>query len=110
MPFKELIKSRQSVRRYAATPVELEKLTQCLEAARLAPSASNSQPWSFVVVDSEPLRSEIAKATFSDIKLINKYTLQAPVLVVIVMEKAKFARLKEHSLVNLKQQIHVRYV
>ena len=89
MLFKELILSRQSVRRYAGTAVEPEKLNQCLEAARLAPSASNSQPWKYIVVDQEPLRTEVAKATFSDIKLINKYTLQAPVMIVIVMEKAK---------------------
>jgi len=89
MTFKELILARQSVRRYAGTPVEPEKLQQCLEAARLAPSASNSQPWKFIVVDKEPLRTEIAKATFSDIQLINKYTLLAPVIIVIVMEKAK---------------------
>jgi nitroreductase len=69
--------------------VEPEKLQQCLEAARQAPSASNSQPWKFIIVDQEPLRTEVAKATFSDIQLINKYTLQAPVMVVIVMEKAK---------------------
>jgi len=89
MTFNELILVRQSVRRYAATPVESEKITKCLEAARLAPSASNSQPWKFIVVEQEPLRTEVAKATFSDIKLINKFTVQAPVLVVIVMEKAK---------------------
>jgi nitroreductase len=89
MTFNELILSRQSVRRYAATPVESEKINLCLEAARLAPSASNSQPWKYIVVDQEPLRTELAKATFSDIQLINKFTLQAPVMVVIVMEKAK---------------------
>ena len=89
MTFNQLIHARQSVRRYDETPVEPEKLNQCLEAARLAPSASNSQPWKFIVVDREPLRAEVAKATFSDIKLINKYTMQAPVMIVIVVEKAK---------------------
>ncbi|MFZ4548506.1 MAG: nitroreductase family protein, partial [Bacteroidales bacterium] len=89
MTFTELILARQSVRRYANIPVEKEKLDQCLESARLAPSASNSQPWKFIVVDQEPLRAEVAKATFSDIQLINKFTLQAPVMIVIVMEKAK---------------------
>ena len=89
MLFKELILTRQSVRRYAEKPVESEKLKLCLEAARLAPSASNSQPWRYIIVDQEPLRSEVAKATFSDIQLINKYTMQAPVMVVIVIEKAK---------------------
>ena len=89
MDFNKLILARQSVRRYASTPVEPDKLLQCLEAARLAPSANNSQAWKFIVVDQEPLRTEVAKATFSDIQLINKYTLQAPVMVVIVMEKTK---------------------
>jgi nitroreductase len=89
MSLNKLILSRQSVRRYSETSVEPEKINQCLEAARLAPSASNSQPWKFIVVDQEPLRTEVAKATFSDIKLINKFTLQAPVIIVIVVEKAK---------------------
>jgi nitroreductase len=89
MALNKLILTRQSVRRYSETSVEPEKLNHCLEAARLAPSASNSQPWKFIVVDKEPLRTEVAKATFSDIKLINKFTLQAPVIIVIVVEKAK---------------------
>lgn len=89
MIFKELILARQSVRRYAETAVESEKIEQCLESARLAPSASNSQPWKYIVVNTPSLCSEVAKATFSDIQLINKFSLQAPVLVVIVIEKAK---------------------
>ena len=94
MQFSELILLRQSVRRYDSKPVEPEKINQCLEAARLAPSASNSQPWKYIVVSEEPLRTEVAKATFTDIQLINKYTMQAPVMVVIVIEKARwFTRL-----------------
>ena len=94
MQFSELILRRQSVRRYDSKPVEPEKINQCLDAARLAPSASNSQPWKYIVVSEEPLRTEVAKATFTDIQLINKYTLQAPVMVVIVIEKARwFTRL-----------------
>lgn len=89
MTFENLILSRQSVRRYAETQVEPEKINRCLEAARLAPSASNSQPWKYIIIKKEPIRTEVAKATFSDIQLINKFTLQAPVIVVIVMEKAK---------------------
>ncbi|HOI87617.1 MAG TPA: nitroreductase family protein [Lentimicrobium sp.] len=94
MTFSELIHTRQSVRRYAATPVDSIAVASCLDAARLAPSASNSQPWKFIVVDEDPLRTEVAKATFSDIQLINKFTVQAPVIVVIVIEKARwFTRL-----------------
>ncbi len=89
MIFSELILTRQSVRRYSPTAVEDSLILQCLEAARMAPSASNSQPWHFIVVNQEPLRTEVAKATFSDIQLINKFTLTAPVMVVMVMEKAR---------------------
>ena len=49
MDFVELVKHRQSDRKYSARAVEKEKLLQCLEAARLAPSANNSQPWKFII-------------------------------------------------------------
>lgn len=85
MSFISLVSQRQSVRKYSDRAVEKEKLERCLEAARLAPSASNSQPWHYIVVDEEPLRTEVAKATFSGSVKFNKFSLNAPVLVVIVM-------------------------
>lgn len=88
MKFSELIVTRQSVRRYEPQPVEKEKLLQCLEAARLAPSASNSQPWYFVVVDEPELKHKVAKATFDSVLSFNKFALQAPVIIVMVTEKA----------------------
>ena len=48
--FYTLAGIRESCRHYAAKPVEKEKLIALVEAARLSPSACNSQPWSFVVV------------------------------------------------------------
>ena len=50
-PFRRLIEGRESIRRYTDRPVEREVLLQCLEAARLAPSAENAQPWRFLVID-----------------------------------------------------------
>jgi nitroreductase len=50
MRFSQLITRRYSVRNYKSMPVESEKLEQVLEAARLAPSAVNFQPWHFIVV------------------------------------------------------------
>ena len=51
--FFDLIARRESCRNYDPNKkVETEKLVKCIEAARLAPSACNSQPWSFVVVNS----------------------------------------------------------
>jgi len=89
MAFLELINTRQSVRKYSLKPVEPEKLQRCLEAARMAPSASNSQPWRFIVVQEEPLRTEVAKATFSGAVKFNKFTMQAPALVVMLLEKPR---------------------
>ena len=89
MDFSELIKIRQSVRSYSNKPVEKEKLDQCLEAARLAPSANNSQPWKYIVVDDDELKDKVALATFDKIVKFNKFVLQAPVIIVIVLEKPK---------------------
>jgi nitroreductase len=87
MNFIELINSRQSVRKYADKPVEKEKIERCIEAGRLAPSASNSQPWKYIVVDEPALKEKVAKETFSTLVAFNKFALQAPVIIAIVMEK-----------------------
>lgn len=50
MNLLEIIRKRCSIRQYASTPVEPEKLDYLLEAMRLAPSAVNFQPWRFLVV------------------------------------------------------------
>lgn len=57
----EAIKQRKSVRAYQPTPVPNEKLIKVLEAARLAPSAGNIQPWRFIVVLDPQKRKKIAK-------------------------------------------------
>ncbi|AQT70202.1 Putative NAD(P)H nitroreductase [Anaerohalosphaera lusitana] len=87
MAFLELAKTRQSVRSYKTDPVEREKLEYCLEAARLAPSACNSQPWQFVVVDEPELKEKVAKACFGKVISFNHFSLKAPAMVVLVAEK-----------------------
>lgn len=57
----DLIRSRQSCRNFSERAVEREKLVQCGEAARLAPSACNSQPWEFVAVESGPLLDKVSE-------------------------------------------------
>jgi nitroreductase len=88
--FLELVNRRQSVRSFLPDLVEPEKLQRCLEAARLAPSSCNAQPWKFIVVDEPVLKTEVAKATSSKLLGMNHFTLQAPVLIVIVIERANF--------------------
>ncbi len=84
-----LIQKRQSVRKYADRPVEQEKLHRCLEAARLAPSASNSQPWTFVVVTEPELVQNVARETYGPLASFNTFVPQAPVIIVLVIEKMK---------------------
>ena len=87
MGFAELIKIRQSVRKYQDKLVESEKLQKLIEAVRLAPSASNSQPWKLILVDEPELKDQVARATFSKTISFNKFALQAPVIAVLTIEK-----------------------
>src|SRR5690606_30741590 len=89
MDFSELIKQRQSVRKYQSIPVEREKIEKLIDAVHLAPSACNSQPWKLIVVDEPGLKNEVAKATFSKTISFNKFAVEAPVIAVLVMKKAK---------------------
>ncbi len=84
----ELIRKRQAQRSYKNKPVEPEKIERILEAARLAPSACNSQPWKFIVVDNPELKNMIADATSAKLLGMNHWTKQAPIHIVIVEENA----------------------
>lgn len=83
MPFLELVQRRNSCRAYAATPVPREVLDRCCDAARLAPSACNSQPWLFHVIDEPALRARVADAAFSGAYTMCAFAKTAPVLVVV---------------------------
>ena len=86
----DLLYKRQSVRKYLPKAVEKEKINAIVEAVHLAPSACNSQPWKLIIVDELSLKNEVAKATFSDGVGFNRFTLEAPVIAVLVIEKARF--------------------
>jgi len=86
--FLNLVQLRRSVRGYAPRPVEPEKLERCLEAARLSPSACNAQPWTFIVVNDAELKNRVADATADRWLPLNHWTKQAPIHVVIVVERA----------------------
>lgn len=90
MALLDLLKQRISVRDFINKPVEPEKIMMCLEAARLAPSACNSQPWRFIVVDDKELKKKLCAAAFSGIYSANSFCKTAPVIVAVVSEKSKF--------------------
>ncbi len=87
--FLDLVALRHSVRCYEARPVERALVERCLEAARQAPSACNSQPWTFIVVDDPVRKEKVAAATSGGVLPLNHFTRQAPVLVVVVAEPAR---------------------
>ena len=81
MNFLEIAQNRQSCRGYDETrAVEPEKLNAVLEAARLAPSACNGQPYHFTVCRGETAKA-VAAATAG--MGMNKFAAQAPVLIVV---------------------------
>jgi nitroreductase len=59
--FLELVRSRYSVRAYEPTPVEEDKLQQVLEAACLAPTAANRQPFRLIVIATEGREAELQR-------------------------------------------------
>ena len=85
MNFEELILKRQSDRRYLPDPVAKEDIVKCLEAARMSPSACNSQPWKFVVVDDKEKLAVMSEAAegFG----MNRFTHNVPVMIAVVLEK-----------------------
>ena len=84
MEFLELVKKRRSVRSYSDRSVEEEKILRCLEAARLTPSACNSQPWEFIVVKDREKTGLLAAESVMKISGMNKWASQAPVIAVVV--------------------------
>jgi nitroreductase len=81
----DVIAGRTSCRAYAAVPVRDADVRQILEAARLAPSACNQQPWRFAVVrDPQARRKVVEQGFLPGIRM--DWALEAPVLVVLGME------------------------
>jgi nitroreductase len=86
----ELASRRQSCRDFSDKPVEHEKLVRCVEAALLAPSGCNAQPWSFVVVEDPEKVKAIAPLTQA---LGNAFVSKAKAFIIV---------LEEHAVLNPK--------
>ena len=82
MGFLEVAKKRCSVRSFLPREVEREKLLQVLEAARVAPSAVNLQPWQIVVVQDTQLKLELYEAYPRD------WFAKAPIVLVLCVDHA----------------------
>lgn len=91
MDFVDLVRARHSLRKYSDFPVADGVLDKCLDAARLAPSACNSQPWSFIVARTPERVKSLAKAAFSGMYSMNEFAENAPVLIAVVTERSNYA-------------------
>ena len=74
----DCIKKRYSVRKFLDKSVEQEKIDILLEAARLAPSASNKQTWHFVVIKDKEKRKQL-----TDICRGQKFVSEAPITIAV---------------------------
>ncbi len=64
----DIIKQRRSVRKFSPEPVKSEDIKKIIEAASMAPSATNSQNWRFIAIQSEEMRKALVKAIEEQIK------------------------------------------
>lgn len=114
MDFMELATMRQSCRAYDTDrPVEAEKLNAVLEAARLAPSACNGQPYVLTVCTGQKA-TEAAMAT-RGMGGMNQFAVQAPVVIVVsegpyVKSAALGAKLKHNDYRSIDIGIMVAYL
>jgi len=105
MNFTELVQKRQSTRKYSSRPVSRKLIDQCIEAARLAPSARNSQPWSFIVIDDHNMIQKLAKNAFRGIYASTSFAGKAPVLIVVITEKADYITKLGTQIRNVKYSL-----
>ena len=105
MELQAVIEKRRSCRAYLEREVPVEEIRECVEAARLAPSACNKQPWRFIAVKDANLRMRIClEAILPGIQM--GWLEQAPVLMVLCMKK----KLLTHILTPLLSGIHYEYI
>ncbi len=71
-PIMETIKKRRSIRSYEAKPVPRDVLGAVIDAANEAPSAMNSQPWRFVVVEDAAAKKKLLAAALPQAKKITE--------------------------------------
>ncbi|MEG1524398.1 MAG: nitroreductase family protein [Clostridia bacterium] len=87
----DLIQRRESCRNYATRPVEREKLDRCIEAARLSPSACNSQPWKYFVVTNADMCEQL-RPCLQDLGM-NQFVDGCNAFVVVVEQKANLSEM-----------------
>lgn len=78
MDFYEVVRTRRSIRSFKPDPIPGDVLTRVLDAARIAPSGSNRQPWRFIVVKNEDLKRRLVPACGNQ-----GFIAEAPMVIVV---------------------------
>ncbi len=90
MEILEPIRTRRSIRKYKSEPVPEGELEKILNAGRWAPSASNSQPWKFIVLRDAEVRESVAQ-----LLPLGKFLAGAPLGIAIVSDRRESPRTVE---------------
>jgi len=85
--FMDLVMRRRSVRGYRPDPVPREMIESCVEAARFAPSASNTQGWRFFVAEGET-KNRLVKEALGGAVVPNRFAADAPAIVALAMKRS----------------------
>jgi nitroreductase len=83
----EIIADRRSVRDYQDKTVEKEKIELLIEAARLAPSACNKQPWVFAIAHSPKAKKAVFEKGLGELFVSNSWAKTAPVIIVVCSKR-----------------------
>ena len=90
MNFEQMLLQRESCRAYKDTPVSREHLCKICEAGRLTPSACNSQPWKFLIVDEAEAKDRLCDALcIEGGKSGAPWRKECPAFIALVEQKAK---------------------
>lgn len=84
MDVVKAIRERRSIRKYKSDPISDEDLNVILQAGRWAPSASNKQPWHFIVVRDQAKRKQLA-----DAHAYGRFMAESPVVIVVLGDQSK---------------------
>jgi nitroreductase len=86
MSCREAVEQRRSIRKFETRSVPEEFLEQLIEAARLAPSGTNRQPWRFLLLDSKEKKEKIGGA------VIQPFVLEAPAVFVCCLDRSAYTK------------------
>ncbi len=81
-----MIEKRRSIRQYKPDAVSAEDLEEIIEAARLAPSGTNRQPWRFVLINDEAGKEKLAGA------VVQPFVLHAPAVFICCLDRNAYTR------------------